>query len=72
MVTIRRCTKEDEQAVLDLITGVMSKEFREVATAYPMEDVERIATAYGNIGDAFFVAITDHHKVVGTVAIMSH
>ncbi len=69
MVTIRRCTKEDEKAVLELITNVMSKEFQEVANAYPMEDVERISTAYGEIGDAFFVAVNDHSKVVGTVAI---
>ncbi|HQB11986.1 MAG TPA: GNAT family N-acetyltransferase [Candidatus Omnitrophota bacterium] len=69
MVTIRRCTKEDEKAVLELITNVMSKEFQDAASAYPMEDVEQIATAYGGIGDAFFVAVDDHNKVVGTVAV---
>ena len=65
MVTIRRCTKEDEKAVLELITNVMSKEFQDAASAYPMEDVEQIATAYGGIGDAFFVAVDDHNKVSG-------
>jgi GNAT superfamily N-acetyltransferase len=68
MVTIRRCTQEDEKSVIDLILSVMNKEFREVASAYPTEDVERIEKAYGGIGDAFFVA-TDHDQVVGTVAI---
>ncbi|OQA57409.1 MAG: acetyltransferase [Candidatus Omnitrophica bacterium ADurb.Bin277] len=69
MVTIRRCVKEDEPAVLELISGIMSREFKDAATAYPLEDVERISSAYGGIGDAFFVAVTDQNKVVGTVAI---
>lgn len=69
MITLRRCTKEDEKAVANLISSVMSAEFKEIAHAYPMEDVECVEKAYGNIGDAFFVAVDDHHKVVGTVAI---
>lgn len=69
MITIRRFNKDNERAVIDLISGVMSKEFREVASAYPMEDVEYIDKAYGGIGDAFFVAMNDSDKVVGTVAV---
>jgi GNAT superfamily N-acetyltransferase len=69
MVTIRRWSKADERAVLDLITSVMSQEFKDAVAAYPMEDVERVDTAYGGIGEAFFVAVVDQNKVVGTVAI---
>ena len=49
MVTIRRCVKEDEPAVLELISGIMSREFKDAATAYPLEDVERISSAYGGL-----------------------
>lgn len=69
MITIRRCTPADEKEVIDLISSVMSAEFREVASAYPMEDVEYISKAYGGIGDAFFVAVNSNDKVVGTVAV---
>lgn len=69
MVTIRRCGKEDEKAVVELISSVMSKEFQDAAKAYPTEDVECIEKAYGGIGDAFFVAIDERQKVIGTVAI---
>ncbi len=68
MVTIRRCTRTDETAVIDLINSIMSKEFHEVKHAYPTEDVECIEKAYGGIGEAFFVAVSQD-KVVGTVAI---
>lgn len=70
MVTIRRCSKEDEIAVVELISSIMNNEFREVKHAYPTEDVESIEKAYGGIGEAFFVAMDGHsHKVIGTVAI---
>lgn len=70
MITIRRCTREDEIAVVDLINSIMSREFHEAKHVYPTEDVECIEKAYGGIGEAFFVAVETHsHKVVGTVAI---
>jgi len=70
MITIRRCTQEDESAVIDLINSIMNREFHEVKHAYPTEDVECIDKAYGGIGEAFFVAVDNQtHKVVGTVAI---
>ncbi|HNX68578.1 MAG TPA: GNAT family N-acetyltransferase [Candidatus Omnitrophota bacterium] len=70
MITIRRSTKEDENAVVDLINSIMNREFREVKQAYPTEDVECIDKAYGGIGEAFFVAVDNGtQKVVGTVAI---
>lgn len=70
MITIRRSTPDDERAVIDLINGVMSREFQEVKHAYPTEDVECISKAYGGIGEAFFVALDNTaHRIVGTVAI---
>jgi len=70
MITIRRSAKQDESAVVDLITGIMDKEFHDAKHAYPIEDVECIDKAYGGIGEAFFVAIDNQtNKVVGTVAV---
>ena len=70
MITIRRSVKEDDSAVVDLITGIMDREFHDSKHAYPTEDVECIEKAYGGIGEAFFVAVDNQsHKVVGTVAI---
>lgn len=70
MITIRRSMKDDETAVVDLITGIMDSEFHDAKHAYPTEDVECIDKAYGGIGEAFFVAVDNAtHKIVGTVAI---
>jgi GNAT superfamily N-acetyltransferase len=70
MITIRRSIKEDDAEVVDLITGIMDREFHDAKHAYPTEDVECIEKAYGGIGEAFFVAVDNgSHKLVGTVAI---
>lgn len=70
MITIRRSEKEDDSAVVDLISGIMDNEFHDAKHAYPIEDVECIEKAYGGIGEAFFVAVDKQtHKIVGTVAI---
>ncbi|MFH0984550.1 MAG: GNAT family N-acetyltransferase [Candidatus Omnitrophota bacterium] len=62
--------KEDDAAVVDLISGIMDQEFHDAKHAYPIEDVECIEKAYGGIGEAFFVAVDEKtHKVVGTVAV---
>lgn len=70
MITIRRSIKEDDVAVVELVSGIMDNEFHDARHAYPIEDVECIEKAYGGIGEAFFVAVDNKsHKVVGTVAI---
>lgn len=70
MITIRRSMQKDDSAVVDLICGIMDREFHDAKHAYPTEDVECIEKAYGGIGEAFFVAMDNQtHKVVGTVAI---
>ncbi len=70
MITIRRSVQEDDAAVVDLICGIMDKEFHDAKHAYPTEDVECIEKAYGGIGEAFFVAVENQsRKVVGTVAV---
>lgn len=70
MITIRRSTREDDTAVVELINSIMDREFHDAKHAYPTEDVECIEKAYGGIGEAFFVALDNKsHKVVGTVAI---
>ena len=70
MITIRRSVKDDDSAVVELICGIMDREFHDAKHAYPTEDVECIEKAYGGIGEAFFVAVENQsHKIVGTVAI---
>lgn len=68
MITIRRFSSNDGQAVKDLILTVMDQEFHESKTAYPVNDLDDINVTYGGIGDAFFVAMQGE-KVVGTVAV---
>ena len=68
MVTIRRFKTTDGLAVGKLISHIMSGEFQEAQSAYPTDDIERIGSAYGGLGEAFFVAVIDS-KVVGTVAV---
>ena len=68
MTTIRRYEVEDVEQIKALITSIMSEEFHEDSEAYPAGDIEEIKKAYGNVGEAFFVAV-DGKKIVGTVAI---
>lgn len=68
MITIRRYQPKDQAAVKSLITHIMSEEFGEAKNAYPTDDVENIDDSYGNLGEAFFVAV-DGEKVIGCVGI---
>lgn len=68
MITIRRFTGLDQQAVRDLISRIMHEEFQAEKNVYPTDDIEHIETAYGGIGEAFFVAVSGQN-IVGTVAI---
>jgi len=67
-INIRRYDAKDKEAVLTLINQIMSAEFSEDLAAYPTDDVANIETAYGKVGDAFFIAENGGH-IVGTVAI---
>ncbi len=69
MVSIRRFCQDDEKAVKELINSVMTDEFHDSASAYPTEDLENIVKTYGGLGEAFFVAVADGSKIVGTVAV---
>lgn len=68
MISIRRYSPGDEHVIKDLVLTIMNGEFGEAASAYPTDDVEDIANAYGGLGEAFFVAV-DGEKIIGTVAI---
>ena len=68
MITIRRFTIEDQEHVRGLITAIMTEEFREDAAAYPTEDIDHVEKSYGNLGEAFFVAVNGA-KIIGTVAV---
>lgn len=68
MITIRRFAPNDGPSIVALITGIMEEEFRDAQSAYPTDDISNIETAYGGLGEAFFVAVNGN-KVVGSVAI---
>ena len=68
MITIRRFTPGDEQHVQDLIVTIMNSEFKTESAAYPVDDIRNIPTAYGKIGEGFFVA-EDNSRIIGTVAV---
>ena len=68
MISIRRFAEEDHDAVVELIKGIMSREFAQDAYAYPTADLDTIPSTYGGLGEAFFVAV-DGKKIIGTVAV---
>ncbi|MBN1689085.1 MAG: GNAT family N-acetyltransferase [Candidatus Omnitrophica bacterium] len=68
MVSIRRFEKTDQEQIRELITTIMSEEFKEDQAVFPTADIENIPQSYGGLGEAFFVA-TNGQQVVGTVAV---
>ena len=68
MITIRRYSPGDEVSIKQLITEIMNGEFRDDTAAYPTDDIQDIDRTYGNLGEAFFVAV-DGEKIIGSVAI---
>lgn len=68
MVKIRKFQPGDEQAVKDLIAGIMNQEFPQSLSAFPLDDLNHIQDVYGKLGEAFFVA-EDSHKIIGTVGV---
>lgn len=68
-LTIRRFSAQDQASVVNLISSIMNSEFQEDRQAYPLEDLRDIASTYGGVGEAFFVAVNGSHDVIGTVGI---
>jgi len=68
MIKIRKFDAKDEQAVRNLIAGVMQQEFPQSLSAFPLDDLNHIQDVYGKLGEAFFVAETSK-QIVGTVGI---
>lgn len=68
MIKIRKFQSGDEQAVKELIAGVMNQEFPQSLSAFPLDDLNHIQDVYGKLGEAFFVAENSKH-IVGTVGV---
>ena len=51
-----------------MIIKILDDEFPKETHAFPTDDLNHIAASYGNLGEAFFVALANG-KVVGTVGI---
>ena len=67
-ITIRKFQQGDSQAVQNLITSIMSREFPQSQAAYPLDDLLDITKVYGSSGECFFVATKDS-EIVGTVGV---
>lgn len=65
---IRSFKKEDNEAVKELITSVMAKEYPQEQKAYLYGDLDSIAQAYGALREQFLV-VTEGAAVIGTVGI---
>ena len=68
MLMIRKCQPNDQKAVRNLIARVLNGEFPKEAENFPTDDLDDIPSAYGKLGEAFFVAVNSG-KIIGTVAI---
>lgn len=68
MFTIRKFVPDDVGQIQDLISTIMETEYPEQKDTYPLDDLKDISKVYGNIGEAFFVALFGD-EVVGTIAV---
>ncbi len=68
MIKVGRFKTDNQDAVVALISRIMTEEFGDALSAYPMDDLQNIEKSYGALGEAFFVAL-ESNRVVGTVAI---
>jgi len=69
MVEIKKIAPGQENEAKTLIESVMLAEFPDAGQSYPADDLNSLRDHYGSVGEAFFVALSDEGKVVGTVAI---
>lgn len=67
-VVIRPSQPEDAPRIVDLVSGILKREFPVDQTAYPAEDLRRIAEHYQGPGSTFLVA-EDGRKIVGTCGV---
>lgn len=65
---IRPLQPKDREQVKELISGILSKEFKFGHSAYPYGDLDSIDKVYGGRREGFFV-LEDNSKVVGTVGV---
>ena len=65
---IRPIQSKDEKQVKELISGILSKEFRYGHEAYPYGDLDSISKVYGGKREQFFV-MDDGGNIAGTVGV---
>ena len=68
MVMIRKCHQDDQRDVKNLIVKIMQEEFPKESSSFPVEDLNNIASSYGKLGEAFFVALANG-KIIGTAGV---
>ena len=67
-VNIRRAVEADQSRIIELVTGILSKEFPADQEAYPTGDLKDFSRTYAGPESAFFVAEGDG-KIVGTLGV---
>ena len=65
---IRPSQPTDTPQIVDLVSGILGREFPGDQQAYPAEDLERIAEHYQGPGSTFLVA-EENRRIVGTCGV---
>ena len=69
MAKIQKIALGQEAEAKDLINSIMQREFPDAGQSYPADDLDAIRENYCSVGEAFFVALSDDGRVIGTAAV---
>ena len=67
-MTIRPCKSSDAPQVVELVSGILAREFSEDQAAYPVDDLQRLSETYRGPNGLFLVA-EDAGRIVGTCGV---
>ena len=69
MAKIQKIAHGQEAEAKALISSIMQREFPGASQSYPADDLDAIRESYCSVGEAFFVALSDDDRVIGTAAV---
>lgn len=67
-MTIRPCVHSDAPRIVELVSGILAREFSADQAAYPVDDLERLSETYRGPNGIFLVA-EDAGRIVGTCGV---
>ena len=65
---IRPWENSDAPQIVELIDGILKREFPQDQKAYPMQDLENLSGSYGGKNDSFLVA-EEEGRLIGTCGV---